>query len=595
MIIAQYIFDGNRNYTWINLSSGTAQIGQSMTEGLHNWSVGCYLTEILMINESNVSLDQLNVDISNLNASLNQSDLYINQSDLNPNQSNLISYQSNTSSYFSEVNRFNVDITRPNIVLLLPLDFGNLASRNINLSFGITDSIDPEARCILQVDDILYLNNSYPDITGQLNLNMTINYGNHSLNMSCIDHALNIGRLDRGFAITPVNVSFDFSVDKENYFIGEQANLVFMSPVETNLRISIFKDFGLVPIDGFNTTISNRRTTFFRTFADYGYYTVVCSFDHFGYRGTITRNFTVRRNDVTVTLLSNVSNARLNEPIRFEAIVERNISGVTLRWDLNNDGVYETLGREAISSFATIGDKTIRLQADDGYNLINKSIDVHIKNVHTVKLVIIDNRTELRVGNVTVVFNNFENLTNVTGELSFVILDGTYPLGISRQGYYSYNRELIISQDTELTIRLENKDRDIAPPEIYLIYPKEGNQINSTRLTAMFKVIDVSKFNCTVFYSEYSNWYQAIAINRTIENNTETAQEIEGTPGNNYWKVECKDSYGNIGISGRVMFNINSGAVDGGTQANDNNDVIAGAGEETNLGTFSKRYLRSLR
>ena len=519
------MIDGISGTVIVNVSAGNISSEVSAGEGAHNWSVSCML---------------------------------------------------NGTSFESAIYGFITDLTPPSAGFSMPAEGAYLSSRNISVMLAVNDSLDPAPLCEIGADNQSSLFRNLSDGSA---LNLILNYGTHNLTGICKDRAGNAALLSRSFTLIPTNVSFEFSTDKTVYFAGEQINIISLSPLNTSLQIAIFKDLALTPIDVFTTVIGNTRTIFFRTFSEPGFYSVAASFDYFGYRQSLARNFTVRNNDVSVTASANVTNARKSEPIRFEASMVNNISAVNFRWDLNNDGTYETAGRYATYSFDAVGDKTVRLQADDGYNLINRSVVVHIKDVRRVAFIVLENKTDAAINNATVEINNVEKKTNESGGAAFDMLEGSYTVRIAKTGYYSRYNDISITSDSQLTYRLENRNNDKTPPVIYLLFPKEGDQINGTKLKARFVVVDASQFNCTVYYSEYSNWYQAIELKQNIQNNTETSVDMVGKAGDNYWKVECTDFYGNTGVSQKNRFVVNTGSSGSGSDTPESASETIGTGD----------------
>ncbi len=547
------ILNNPSNNNWTNTSDVMFYYIPYSNESIENCSL--YLNSVMNQTNENVL-----VGVENLFSSYLEEGYYLWSIECFTNISYNASYNDSEYNYSiynsSDQRGLYVDKTPPLVLIINPVDGFNTTSRNISFVLNMSDNIDNNLYCEISVDGNGYDIN---DSVGLITLNLSdINYGNHTWGSRCWDHAHNTGfGENRSFTIVPECVLFNITTDKEQYYVDEQVDMIINAPVGTNLNISIFKGGETIPIDFFTTVITNPHTTFFRSFGQGGEYVVDASFDYYGYSQKKSISFSVVSSQLSASIVVDDDVVKVGEDINFEAVISGNISSVSYKWDFTSDGSVDATTRVIDHSYDSYGSKTVNLTVDDGFKKVSTTKAIEVRREFKLYFKVLENITDNVVNNATVELDNEENYTNDNGELTLYVLEDEYALEVWKSGYYSYYVELDVDENLSLTIRLNKRNTDIKPPQITLISPVDNGVINTDSVDLRFKATDESSFNCTVFYSEYANWYRSLEINKSVNNNTETVVGLaELVEGKNYWKVECVDVFGNKGVSNGFVFNV---------------------------------------
>jgi hypothetical protein len=86
-----------------------------------------------------------------------------------------------------------IDVTAPSITLLTPGNFENMTNQTVNFTFRVTDNLDNETECLLDVSgDFYFLNATNNTVMNYTLTNLSI--GEHLWNVTCIDVAGNVNQ-----------------------------------------------------------------------------------------------------------------------------------------------------------------------------------------------------------------------------------------------------------------------------------------------------------------------------------------------------------------------------------------------------------------
>jgi len=216
-----------------------------------------------------------------------------------------------------------------------------------------------------------------------------------------------------------LNVSFNISTDKVSYLSGEQVDIIIEAPLDTLLNISILRAGDSSPYDIFTTTITNSKTTFFRSFDSAGDYSVVASFDYHGFMEEQIDYFSVVTSDLSVAIEVDDSVVEVGEEIDFESFVSGNQGTVSYSWDFNNDGVSDSSDENPDHTFENDGSFTVNLTVEDDLSSASVTRVISVREEFLFNITVVDNRTSDPIKNVTAEFDDEIHYTDDKGYTEF--------------------------------------------------------------------------------------------------------------------------------------------------------------------------------
>ncbi|MGV8086060.1 MAG: CARDB domain-containing protein [Candidatus Woesearchaeota archaeon] len=487
---------------------------------------------------------------------------------------------SNTSGS-SSTRIFYIDTTLPTITLNKPSQLETVYGGVVNFNWTAYDNIDPALTCNLTIDGLVNKTNIASPNGQPTNVSVAIAVeGNHTWSISCRDDSNNFNTsITQDF--TTINApTVTLVVPTSNYYFnnGSDINFTFI-PSSSNILINATLYINGVANQTINSPVSDIAHSFYVNFTNNGLYNwSVRIIDDIGLNGTsLVRFFTIDNIDPVVNIMT---------PINGQTIITNN---VTFRFNLSenlvaavlcNISVSETLEWSNISASNGTTITRYKVLPDGNYNWSVTCFD----NSGNSNNYILTNFTVLAPPNVTLnnpVLNYRTILTNITfnytprddigiDSCTLVINDidnqssssitknipNYFNLTNINEGVYNWTVRCIDSAPdlNSHTPVSRNLTIDLSPPIITMLYPGDGDSINTNTVQFNWTVADYPiNVACMLFVDGI--------YNRTVTQLSGTyftPTVTNFTFGSHNWTLNCSDDLNNSQFSVLRSFIINN-------------------------------------
>ncbi|MBN1156256.1 hypothetical protein JXA85_01445 [Candidatus Woesearchaeota archaeon] len=491
------------------------------------------------------------------------------------------SYELNLSIYFDsnkvleQSTLFRIDTVAPTIVVNPNINNANIISLINELNITIASSEEVNMSYVLNniPSDSAYL------ITGSRTISINPLQGTNTLILTAKDlggntrtstYSFNFSYNDSLFCHDGIKnhdetgidcggmcsacIAFSATTDKTEYQPNEMIMISIVARQDSNHTIAITGQSYSY------TTNGHGSSNYFLTLQDPGNYIAVVTYKYMEQIESRILSFRVGSQDedgggsqqnqtpsLTVDIGVNSAKVKPGGQLNFNAIVSGGTMPYRYRWDFNEDGNIEATTREAAYSYSEPGTIYVWLYVNDSSGLSGQEYRIiRVVEEHVVRFEVKEKNTGNPVSGATIIIDEENSTTNSDGVAELNLLEGNYGISVEKEDYFDYSEYYYITSNDTLKISLEKKNHDIAPPNITLIGPENDAKINGNKATLKYKVKDDSPTNCTLYLGQYANWWSIAKANHLMANDAEESYTTDVLEkGSQYWKLECKDAYGN--------------------------------------------------
>jgi len=450
-----------------------------------------------------------------------------------------------------------IDTSAPIIVLFNPENAIEIKSSEVEFSFVTIDNSGQNIECNLIIDDIIEASVTAENSQPQHTIITDIEDGEHEWKVTCNDLANNTNTSEiKTFVIntTNDNPEFNATLERNEMNIGQNSLMNLNAPSGTDIRVEVCPDTSgfvecEVPIDEDNVTdypiIENIPFT-----NQEGIYILEAFFDKDGFTETKTLTYKVN-NNIQINIEGG-SDVKKNVPVILEASATGGVGDITYEWDLS-DG---TTSNESIVNitYTSTGEHEEKVIVKDSYNnTAERIIIIDVSDTYQITILIKDKTTDNIIKEATVELDGEQETSDNNGQATFDIKEGTRKLLILATGYKIYQEDLNISKKQTFTILLEPKENN--EPIITLIKPEDNGKITGNTTDLTFKAEHLNELNCSIYINENKDGFFTYIGDMKVKDNNNNLFPIIGLEEKTYWwKVECKDNKGNIGMSSTYKF-----------------------------------------
>ncbi len=377
-------------------------------------------------------------------------------------------------------------------------------------------------------------------------------------------------------------ISFNASTDKQAYNWSDNIFLTVVSRANSSVNVTITRQGVAVYKRTFVPVFANApilETRVITNASALGNYTVSAIMSYLNLTETRNSAFqVVNPTEVPITLAVNTNDSDIieNDDVQFSATIDGNISAVSYKWDLNNDGSIESTSAEPVLKFPSNGTFTMNLTVTDSRWNQSVSRAIKVENIYAVRVVVRDNETGGAIQNSEVEFNDIKINTTSDGVSTFYEKEGRYDLVVRNLGYYTFSNKTSINQDMDVEVYLAKGDFEA--PIIELIAPEDGFNTSRTNITFTYKAVDKGQMTCRLQISTSSGPWTSIDDD-LVEPGTEYFFGIINLANASHeWRIQCTDKMGNTNASAARKLTIDSTIVDNSLSVNlDEQDQLDGA------------------
>ncbi len=392
-----------------------------------------------------------------------------------------------------------------------------------------TDTIEFEV-----FDPVIDNDNDGYDVFNDCNdTNPDINPGEEEIFGNSIDDDCN--------AETPDNLFLNITTSKENYAISETVSILInaVNGSDTYITINTPTNVSYVYI------FSNGNYPVTQQYSLTGI-TGLYSIEAVNYYGDEVLQdydeFTVG-SAMGISIITNKNEAFTNEKISFSAQVTNAVGNVNYIWNMDDGNEKNSASFEHSYSSARAYN-IVLIATDQGGNQVIKSKQVIIKPQYTFKVKVIDNSTSEILDEAYVDLDGDTKETNSSGMVEYKVSNKTYGLEAYSDDYIDYDHSIKINGSHTITLKLA-KDKSSQRPSVSLITQ------NKTQFSGelKFRFTDNTKSDCTLYVSEDRSWWSEEGSRDDLQPSTDYSFNPDLEAIDYYWKVHCKDTDGNEGIS----------------------------------------------
>jgi len=472
-----------------------------------------------------------------------------------------------------------LDLNEPNIVLWNPGNTENssrMDSSTVDFSFVAIDTIAMNMSCELKVDNTTQATAIVQDSQPATITATGLTDGEHTWQVSCTDWATNAETSEtRNFTVsaTPPPPTFSITLQQAEMNIGESTLMTIAATNGTSIRVEACPNASgfvecKVPVIGNN--ILNYPFQEYLPFTNYaGRYILEAFFNKSGTTQTITLGYTVN-NDIKVNI-EGIDNPRKNNLIELEARATGGIGSLNYTWTLSNGN--KVNNRKANITYSSAGTYTNTISVKDQYNnTMNKSMTLEVVNANRVIIAVKDKTNNAPIRYATVEIDDEQKETDTNGNAEYYLKPERKEVYILKENYTAFSGYINISGDQTFTILLDPIIRQI--PKITMLRPANSSSISGITTDLVFKAEHTATLNCSVYINEKNDGFFIYLGSMIVDNGNEKVFGITELENKSYWwKVECKDSQHNTGMSESWQFNV--GAAE---QAQEQQPVVQATG-----------------
>jgi len=264
-------------------------------------------------------------------------------------------------------------------------------------------------------------------------------------------------------------------------------------------------------------------------------------------------------NSVSSQINPSRNKAPINSLITFTTEASGGIAPYTYKWVMHDNSVF--WGPSAYKNYTSSGSFNISLFVNDSQNnQFNSSMSVTIKDIFSLRIILVDNRTNQRIPDVRVSIGDDEAYSGSNGEVSYSLVQGSYDIYAIKD---DYNGVFIDSfnLNSSKTLYFNMSFIDEYPPNISLL-TKDGIKFSEGDVKLKFKAHDISKLYCELYVADVSDsWFEKTDYGDNLLVDTEYTFEIPDLGIGSYkWRIDCTDSDGNFASSSEYSFSVSGGS-----------------------------------
>ncbi len=363
---------------------------------------------------------------------------------------------SDGASNTSETRDFTIDLDTPSVELHTP-DYHVSQSNSIDLNFTPTDSKYPVMVCSLSVNGALNRTGIVATNNTQQTVTLTgLSNGVYDWNVSCTDAADNTGSSEeRVFYISAGTPSeYNISPNKQSYSLGEIGYLIIDGSAGSNLTLFVDKPNH----DSFFEHYTGKTYPFVEML---NYTDCAGTYNIDGIFTTGSDVYIVKTSfDVTSTFNAiievNETDGVPGDTFNFEANATGGIGSVTYGWDFD-DGSDTSTGQEVDHTYNSVGEYRVTLTATDSRgNKATDTVDIDVYDRHQLQIILKELQTQKPLHGVDVEIDDQRKSTDDEGKVNFTVYEGKRRIYVAHTGYEWVKLVRNITQDTSITIELNN-------------------------------------------------------------------------------------------------------------------------------------------
>ncbi len=456
---------------------------------------------------------------------------------------NITCTDSQGSTRTSGTNTLTIDTQKPVISINQPQDGQITTSGAINLSFLASDSISSDLDCFSLID-------TTPSFLGKVILNGTdyittisVPQGTHTISAMCKDSAQNSFQTPaRTFTYTS-QTGLILTLEKNIVDLREPfaLNIASLEQGQLQLTVQRFDLLNHAVLESYHSLSPPYRFVFNDTFFEGTYmFLAIQGSNQKNTSGSVS-------NSITATIQTTPSVAIAGREVVLNATVLGGTQPYQYFWLFNGSTYTSSQFSKSLESsyqqaFLTIKDA----------NGNNKSFVRNFWVYNKISLTIKDSISGSPIDNAKTTINGEVKYSNISGQVSFDELGGTYEVIIE---HYNHSRFTQISpyfSTQERIFSLTPLIAEASAPSISQITPDQGASVTSP--VAVTAVVS-SLANCSLYKKDEGSQWTLIETKQTNNNEAEFTEDF--SEGSQSVRIECSDSSGRTTLSETRTFDVN--------------------------------------
>ena len=371
-------------------------------------------------------------------------------------------------------------------------------------------------------------------------------------------------------------VDFNFTTDRSAYNLSDTAYISVVSRPNSTVNVTVTRLGQVSWRREFSPAFSGFAISETRAIANtsaYGNYSIIAIMRYLNITEQRASAFEVVSpwtSPLTVTINTNATTINENSPVSFSATLANNISAVSYRWDMENDGTIESTQANLTYRFQTNGTFTVNLTVSDSQGNQTDLETIVSRKLYNVTITVRDNSTLSAIQNAIAELNDITINTSSDGKAVFEVPKGDHDALITHPNYHYHSKEINANSNLEYLVNLTQADR--LAPIVLGISPLHNATAYNSSLDFIFSVYDTSAVSCTLYTRSESVLWRSEAT--ASLSNPSGQYSLAGSLdfGTHEWKVECRDHDGNTNSSDASLLHLESGGAP--------NDLSVDLGEE---------------
>jgi hypothetical protein len=474
-----------------------------------------------------------------------------NYSIINISGNNSPYYMQDYAVYYSYLAPFN---STGNLTINISVSDMNIVSCSMQLMQLSVDGV---------VDNNLYnLTINNPTNASQFIISLALDEGNYSLSLDCSDSnswndTLLIKLLYYRIVAPQAKPFFTLTMGQDSFNLGEYSYYNIAANNGSNISLTICP----IASGWVQCQIQQAYMNGFDSLQQLMSYTnksgryLIDGLSRYN-NSTLKANISfVVANSLSSQISPSKSKAPINSIITFVTDASGGIAPYTYRWVMHDNSVF--YGPSAYKNYTSSGSFNVSLFVNDSHNnKFNTSMSVTIKDIFTLRMIFLDNRTNQRISDVKASIGDEEIYSGSNGEVVYSLVQGNYDIYAIKN---DYNGVFIDSfnLNSSTTIYINMSFIDKYPPNISLL-TKDRIKFSKGEVKLKFKAHDISKLYCELYVADVSDsWFEKTDYGDSLLVNTEYTFEVPDILSGSYkWRIDCTDSDGNFASSEEYGFSV---------------------------------------
>lgn len=359
----------------------------------------------------------------------------------------------------------------------------------------------------------------------------------------------------------PVCIPFDVTTNKATYETTETPTITVLSREFSVVNVTIRKEGEVVWRHEFKPAFSGSpifQTKAITNTSNEGAYSINATMHYLNLSEYLAPSFEMTEPappPLQVSISVNATTIDKNDYLKLSSSVSGNNTPVTYNWDFENDGSIDFNGQNITRQFTQNGSYTINLSIADQEGRTTHIIkSLLVRKVFDVLVYVIDNSSKASLNGIIVELGYKEKNTTGSGLSAISIREGTYDLFIYEEGFRSYGEKIEV--DHPITYYANLTPIDVTSPKLVLTSPLPNETLYDNTIEFSFEISDESKTTCTLYTRGGGVLWKLEDIASYTQQGTGSFT-LEGLIQGDYeWKIECRDTEGNLNSSEARTFTI---------------------------------------